>query len=223
MTQAAYERLRRDLLVGRLRPGDRLKMGDLCQSLSTNLSAVREALSRLTSEGLVISEPQRGFRAAPISAEELRDLTNVRIEIEALCLHRAIAAGDVAWESSVVAAFHSLSRTPKFTDGTENEPTEAYSTLHGEFHRSLCSACDSPWLLRLHELLYAQSERYRQLAAPVSGSARDVDGEHRELLTAVLARDADRAIALMTAHIELTTQSLLEAEWAESKARLAAG
>src|ERR1700678_3888046 len=91
LTQAAYLRLRADLLACRIRPGERVKINDVCRQFAVSLGAVREALARLTSEGLVVAEPQRGFRAAPITADELRDLTMVRIEIEGLCLRRAVA------------------------------------------------------------------------------------------------------------------------------------
>ena len=68
MTVASYERLRRDLITGALAPGSRLKISDLFQSTAINLSAIREALSKLTAEGLVIALPQHGFRAAPVSS-----------------------------------------------------------------------------------------------------------------------------------------------------------
>src|SRR5882757_7754439 len=90
MTQGAYEALRADLLACRIAPGSRLKIQDLCRQHAVSLGAIREALSRLTSEGLVVAEPQRGFRVAPISAEELKDLYLARIELEGLCLKRSI-------------------------------------------------------------------------------------------------------------------------------------
>src|SRR6202040_4309014 len=98
LTQGAYEALRGDLLACRILPGRKLKIQELCTRFSVSLGAIREALSRLTSEGLVVAEPQRGFRAAPISASDLVDLTMVRVEIDSLCLRRAIACGDVDWE-----------------------------------------------------------------------------------------------------------------------------
>ncbi len=213
LTQDAYERLRADLLACRLRPGARLKINELCQTLSVSLSAVREALSRLTSEGLVVAEPQRGFRVAPISAEELRDLTAVRAEIEGLCLGRAIAVGDVGWESHLVAAFHRLSRTPEREPQDPQRMNEAWSTAHATYHEALVAACDSPWLLRLRGILYAQSERYRRLSVPLAEIARDLNREHQEIMEAALARDAGRARALMTEHLELTTRVLLEQSW----------
>lgn len=213
LTQDAYERLRSDLLACRLRPGARLHIGELCQALSVNLSAVREALSRLTSEGLVVAEPQRGFRVAPISADELRDLTGVRAQIEGMCLERAIAVGDVGWEAQLVSAFHRLSRTPEREAGDPQRMNEAWSAAHAAFHEALVSACDSLWLLRLRGILYVQSERYRRLSVPLAEIARDLNGEHRDIMEATLARDPERARTLMAQHIEMTTRVLLQQSW----------
>lgn len=214
LTHDAYERLRADLLACRLQPGSRLKIGELCQSLSVSLSAVREALSRLTSEGLVVAEPQRGFRVAPISADELSDLTQVRAQIEGMCLERAIAVGDVGWEARLVAAFHRLSRTPEREPGDPQRMNEAWSAAHAAYHEALVAACDSPWLLRLRATLYAQSERYRRLSVPLAEIARDLNREHQDIIDAAFARDSGRARTLMTRHLELTTRILLEQSWA---------
>ena len=213
ITQDAYERLRADLLACRLQPGARLKINDLCRSLSVSLSAVREALARLTSEGLVVGEPQRGFCATPISAAELRDLTGVRIQVEGACLERALAVGDVAWESQLVASLHRLSRTPEREPDDPDRMSEAWSAAHGVFHRALVGACDSPWLLKLREMLYDQSERYRRLSVPLAEIARDLGREHRELVDAALARDAALVKRLMARHLETTTQILLDLSW----------
>jgi DNA-binding GntR family transcriptional regulator len=210
LTQDAYERLRADLLACRLQPGARLKINELCQSLSISLSAVREALARLSSEGLVVAEPQRGFRAASISTDELRDLTSVRAHIEGLCLDCAIAVGDVGWESELVAAFHRLSKTPEREPSDPQRMNEAWSVAHGAYHTALVSACDSVWLLRLRAILYAQSERYRRLSVPLAAIPRDLNREHQDIMEAALAHDAERAKELMTQHLELTTRVLLE-------------
>lgn len=213
LTQDAYERLRADLLACRLRPGARLKINELCQALSVSLSAVREALARLTSEELVVAEPQRGFRAAPISAGELRDLTAVRAEIEGLCLERALAVGGVGWEAQLAAAFHRLSRTPEREPDDPDRMGEAWSAAHAAYHEALVAACDSPWLLRLRAILYAQSERYRRLSVPLAAVARNLGREHQDLMEAALSRDAGHARTLMAQHIEQTTRVLLQQSW----------
>src|SRR3954454_15778170 len=179
LTQGAYEALRADLLACRIAPGSRLKIQDLCQQRDVSLGAIREALSRLTSEGLVVAEPQRGFRAAPISRADLEDLTMVRIEVEGLCLARAIAVGTVDWEARLVAAFHRLSRTPERVASDPARSADDWAEAHAGFHSALVDGADSLWLLRLHAQLYAQSEFYRRLSIPLGLMDRDVDGGHR--------------------------------------------
>ncbi|HVJ44277.1 MAG TPA: GntR family transcriptional regulator [Dongiaceae bacterium] len=211
LTQGAYEQLRADLLSCRIEPGTRLKIQELCTRLSVSLGAIREALSRLTSEGLVVAEPQRGFRAAPISPEDLRDLTMVRIEIDSLCLRRAIALGDVDWEARLVAAFHRLSRTPQHTAADPTRTSDDWAEAHAAFHAALVEGCKSPWLLRLHGQLYAQSERYRRLSVSVAPRRRNIEDEHEKIVDAVLARDADQAVDLLSRHLRVTTDILLSA------------
>jgi hypothetical protein len=88
MTQDVYERLRADILACRITPGSKLRINELCLSLGgVSLGAVREALSRLVADELVMSEPQRGFTVSPVSARDLEDLTAARIEVEGWCLH----------------------------------------------------------------------------------------------------------------------------------------
>jgi len=216
LTQGAYEKLRDDVLSGLVKPGQKLKIHELVDRLNVSQGAVREALSRLASEGLVVAEPQKGFRACPISAAELRDLTRVRIEIESLCVHRAIELGDVGWESRLIAAYHELSKTPekaKQPDAPEGSVrmTESWSKVHGRFHEALISACDSPWLLRLRAQLFAQAERYRRLSVPLQKAERDTNSEHRAIMEAALDRNERLATALLATHFEKTTEILLKA------------
>jgi DNA-binding GntR family transcriptional regulator len=207
-TEAVYFRLRADILACRLEPGARLKINELCAALGVSLGAVREALSRLSAEGLVVAEAQKRFQVAPISVADLEDLTQVRIEIETLCLQRAIAARTLDWETGLVASFHRLSRLPVRTPGDERRLSEDWAQAHADYHLALVAACDSLWLLRVRAMLYAQSERYRRLSAPVTERWRDVNAEHRNIMEAALAGDAKKACALLAAHL-LTTKDLV--------------
>jgi DNA-binding GntR family transcriptional regulator len=208
LTEAAYVRLRADILACRLRPGQRLKINELCAQLGVSLSAVREALSRLSAEGLVISEAQKRFQVAPVSAADLEDLTRTRIEIETLCLRRAMAVRGIAWETALVAAFHRLSRTPERAAGDERRVSDDWAAAHADYHQALVASCDSPWLLRLRAMLYAQSERYRRLSVPMAEHRRDLEAEHRRIMEMVLAGDVDAACRLLSDHF-LATMALV--------------
>ncbi len=208
-TTQTYETLKRELLDGEHAPGSKLLIDQLAERFGVSLGAVREALSRLTSDRLVVAEPQRGFSVAPVSAADLIDLTTVRIDIETRCLRRAIQRGNLEWEGRLLDTWHQLSRTPPLLAGKPPLLNGEWTRLHTRFHDNLIAACDSVWWLRLRDQLFIQAERYRRMAVPYGGVERDVDGEHRVILEATLARDADRACAALADHLQLTADILL--------------
>lgn len=110
--EQAYRRLRSEILHGDLMPGERLRASDLQGKFQLGLTPIREALMRLSGENLVELDTHRGSRVSQTSLDELRDLMNTRRGVESLCLRSAIAHGDTAWEAAIVAALHTLSRTP---------------------------------------------------------------------------------------------------------------
>lgn len=202
-TVEACEKLRVDILDSRHAPGSRLRIDHLSTELGVSPGAIRESLSRLTAEGLVMAEPNKGFVVAPVSAEELRDLTEVRIEIEVRCLRRSIERGDLAWESRVLATWHQLSRTPERVGGP------MWRKLHNTFHDALVSACESHWRLHLRAQLFMLVERYRRMTVHYSRDHRSIEDEHRAIAEATLARDADLACVLLQSHLQKTTDTLL--------------
>lgn len=208
LTERAYRQLRDDLLTCRLVPGERINIKDLANCQGFSLGAVREALARLTSEGFVTQDDARGFRATPISIADLVDLVAVRSDIEGQCLRRAIANGGLDWESAIVSRAHRLSKTPTRDPEDPARLNEDYADAHSAFHHALVSACDSQWLLRMRSWLYAQSERYRYLTVPLSKGERNLVHEHTEIVEAVLARDADRAVRLHNDHLLATARML---------------
>ena len=209
LTQRAYDLLREALLDCRFEPGEPLRIGELRKRLDASQGAVREALSRLTSEGLVEARPQRGFRVTPISAEDLRDLTAARIEIEELCLRHAIDAGDVRWEARLVAAFHQLSRTPPLEPGPQRRFDRRFVALHHSFFDVLVSSCDSVWLGRVRQMLQIQELRYHGRSPPPAPGERDLVGELREVMEAAIARDASRACQLLSSHMRRSAELLI--------------
>jgi DNA-binding GntR family transcriptional regulator len=207
-TDAAYAALREAILSCRLEPGAKIKINDAAAEFEFSPGAVREALSRLAAERMAVATAQKGFTVAAISVEELRDLTRTRIAIEQLCLRSAIANGDVEWEANILAAYHRLHRLPMAGRGATKGLSATWSAAHNSFHAALTSACDSPWLLTIREMLYAQSERYRNLSK-IANPKRDVDGEHKGLLDACLVHDADLACKRIEAHLRRTLNILL--------------
>src|ERR1700749_1070384 len=110
LTHKAYVEIRAALISCRLVPGTRLNIAQLQREVGVSQAAVREALSRLTAEGLAPIERNSGFRAAPISVEGYRELADAVITIEVPLLRSSIANGDYAWEGALVSAYHVASR-----------------------------------------------------------------------------------------------------------------
>lgn len=212
LTEDAYHTLRSDILACRLRPDEKLVISDLCTRLAVSLGAVREALSRLTSEGLVTSEPHKGFKVAPITMAELEDITKVRAKIESMCLESAIANADLKWETNIVSTTHELSRIPLLDPSDPGRINEVWTDAHKRYHEALVARCDSEWLLKIRENLFAQSERYRQFSVPLDRKARDIAAEHREIADAAIDRNAALACELLRQHLTRTTRILLDAE-----------
>ena len=215
VTQDAYDRLRADLLSCRLPPGEKLRIEILCQRISAGSSAVREALSRLASEGFVIMEPQRGFRVTPLSFAELRDLTATRCQIEALCIRDAVAHADVEWEAGIVTALHRLARTPKRAEGDPARYNDAFGTANARFHAAVVAACRSPSLLQIRETLFYRQERYLWLSMPLATIERDLHAEHEEIARLALARDAEAAASATASHLQRTADIILSSHIAD--------
>lgn len=201
-----YEQLRHDIISCRLLPGSKINIQALVQKYEVSLGAVREALSKLSAEGLVNAKAQRGYTVADVSPEDLAELTDARVRIEQECLKLAIAKGGLDWETDIVAALHRLSHTPYTMPGDPAVLDQRWVKAHREFHRSLVSACGNRWLLRIRAQLYDQSERYRQLSVPLARTERDVALEHRNIAEAVIGRDAARACTAIASHMWTTTQ-----------------
>ena len=211
-TQAgqAYQIIRADILACRLRPGAKIKINELCDSLGVSLGSIREALSRLGAEGWVIAQPQKGYRVTPISGEDLINLTKARIEVETLCLRSSMEQGDIKWESRILATFHALRYLPERNEDDQARIDDEWSYKHADFHEAIVSACTNPWLLRMRGMLFAQSERYRQLSVPLRNWDRDVDQEHHEITKALLARNVNDASMLIARHFETTMSIIVE-------------
>ncbi|MBS1191300.1 MAG: transcriptional regulator, GntR family [Rhodocyclaceae bacterium] len=206
LVESAYRNLRRDIIEGRLQPGEKLRVEHLKDHYGVGAGTLREALSLLVADALVVSQGQRGFRVAPMSLADFQDITRTRLMLECEALRQSIALGDDAWEGDLMAAFHRLSRAEeKLSDGEAREEWEERNRI---FHEVLIAACPSRWIKHFLSILYHQAERYRRLSLYRKPIPRNVHEEHEALLKATLARDADQAAAILADHIGLTLKAM---------------
>ena len=203
-TSDVYDRLRDDIIRGRLAPGCKLKIDTLREHYEVGATPIREALSLLTADGLVERLDQRGFRVVEVSDEEFVELLAMRCWLEERALRLAIQKGGKEWEEGVVVARYRLSRTPRVPPDVSQAANLEYEHCHKSFHWSLVAACGSNTLLRLWNQLYNEANRYRYMARLSWHDRPGVGEEHERIAEAVLARDADLAVQRIMAHYTRT-------------------
>jgi DNA-binding GntR family transcriptional regulator len=204
--------LRTDILAGRWSPGAKLQLTALSEHYQTSSTVVREALTRLVGERLVQLRPNRGFFVPPISLAEIQDITELRCVNEEFAVKLATERGGLQWESELMAAHHTLERTPRRSAENPDLHTEEWNNAHQAFHAKLVEACGIPVLIELSSTLSDISQLYGRWAGIATRDvSRDLDQEHRDILAAALDRDAAKTAALLRSHYETTMAAIREA------------
>jgi GntR family transcriptional regulator, carbon starvation induced regulator len=194
----AYRRLRTDIVFGRLQPGQKLRLDGLREAYGVSVSTLREILSRLTAEGFVLAEGRRGFEVAPISRENLKQLADLRLLLEAHAMEVSFAHAEVEWEGRVVSAHHKLALTERLMESGVGAP-EQWKRYDGEFHQALISNCGSQVLMDAHGLVFDKYFRYQMVTFNYRGE--EPAAQHKALLECALRRDAVTARAVLEAHV----------------------
>jgi GntR family transcriptional regulator, carbon starvation induced regulator len=201
-----FARLRADIISSRLAPGAKLRLIDLRETYGVGFSPLREALSRLAENRLVVAIGQRGFRVREASAQDIMDISMVRKEVEGFALRLAIQNADDLWEAQLIRAGEELATLPSLR---KKPPEEVWEARHREFHHALVSACRSPCLLHLHGLLSDQFDRYRRLSAQSRLPNAPRWLIHKEIRDAALARKPEKAVKFLEDHITEATRLIV--------------
>jgi DNA-binding GntR family transcriptional regulator len=204
LASSVYEQLRADILKGHLAPGSKLRLQHLGKDYNVGNSPLREALNRLSANGLVTREENKGFRVSPASIDELLELIRTRCWLEETALRESVANGGADWEERVVIAFHRLNKLEGDFEGSDLQRNSEWEEVHSEYHIALLSACRSDILLDFCRQLHERTLRYRSLAEVVKYRELHECSEHRKIQDAVLARDVEKAVEMLHAHYRVT-------------------
>ena len=190
----AYERIRALILDGDVLPGARLGQVELAEQLGVSRTPVREALGRLTGEGLVEFLPNRGFRAAGLVLDQVVRRLEVRLLLE-------------PGMARLAAERRAPEHLAALADAIDREAAAASRVAAHDasraFHLVLAESTGNPELVSVFSGLWVVEVGRRLLARrSVESEWRGADvSEHRAIAAAVDARDGDRAAALMETHI----------------------
>ncbi|MBY4891182.1 GntR family transcriptional regulator [Rhodobacteraceae bacterium N5(2021)] len=212
LSERAYDKIRRDILNCILVPDERLQIDAVSKRYDIGAVPIREALNRLSSEGLVERRSHRGFCVAAISLADMTELVQTRIWLETLALRQSIENMDEALEEALVLSYHRLARTQRLMkEDVDAKASEKRERLHKAFHMLLLDNCGSSLLLGFCSQLMDQSVRYRNLSMNTAPSRLRREGaaaEHKSILDAVLDQDADLACKLLEDHYRITLEGL---------------
>jgi len=213
MAQRAYRLIRADIISGVRDPGERLRIEMLKTVYDIGPTPLREALQKLSTEGLVLALEKRGFMVSPLDLDEFSDLNIARIEIEKVALTRSLVLGDSLWESRVVAATYLMNKEDETLLASGAGVSDAWELANAEFHAAMISACGSKWLLQMRDQLQDMCERYRRSSISQStkktvNGNRDVGKEHTAISDAVLSRNPELACQLTESHYMKTLSRL---------------
>lgn len=213
-TDWAFSLLRSEILIGELQPGQRLKINELVERYDgLTPTPVREALGRLAELGLVQMTPRRGVRVSTVSTEELEDLYLTRVLIEERAVRLAMANRTAEWEADVERAFRELARESALAADAV-EPVSAtelanWEAAHRRFHLALIGSCGSPWLVRLLDIVFENSMRYRYTTFRKDSTSFASSMEsHRRIHDLALGGDEEGLVEELQGHAHRTVSEL---------------
>lgn len=198
LADRAFSAIHDAIVDGQLEPGERLPIEDLATALNMSPMPIREALRRLDGVGLVQQVPHRGARVADLSIDDLREIYDARMALEALALRRAAERREQKHLDDARAALATLAK---------GRPRSSIWPAHQRFHFALYEGARSRWLLRLIAPLWESSERYR-VSIIRKGPFDMRQAEHESMLEAVESGDADHAAAIARDHLAQTANEV---------------
>lgn len=135
------DRLRKAIVSGELQPATKINLEHVRHSLDVSLSPLREALARLIADGPVEFQDNRGYWVAPVSLDNLEEVTRLRVEFETYALRQVMQNSDLSWESDLMRALHRLNRSEHVAGRPET--LVHWEAAHREFHLTLIADCNS--------------------------------------------------------------------------------
>jgi DNA-binding GntR family transcriptional regulator len=191
-----YQSLRGAIMSGELPPGQRLVIDEIARRLQVSAIPIREALQSLQSEGLVVNAPHVGATVASISQDEVREVFAIMEGLETVAVREAVARltdahGDKL--GTIVAEMDAA---------VERRDYEAWAAMNGTLHRTIGDVAAMPLLQEMTDRALSRWERLRRhyFQGVLVPRVEQAQREHRELLAALVTRDADQAERVVRAH-----------------------
>lgn len=209
LREQVFDHLREEILSSRLTPGQELNELALSAELEVSRGPIREALSRLASEGLVKVTPRRGAIVSELTDEEFVEAYQVREALETLAIRLAVPRIE-AEELDRLRELHE-----EMTELVGSDDIKEFFDANSAFHQQIVDASANSKLAEHYRLLMAQMGRYLARSLTLRGTIESSPPEHAAILAAVEAGDTEEAARLLGNHIEIPQR--IEAEESEDQ------
>lgn len=209
LTDEIYDKLYNAIMNGEILPGANLNISNLKKEFGVSLVVVREALLKLTAQGLVEQKPNCGFDVIELTKERLEHVIDARKINEGTALKLALKNGNIKWQSNIIAKAYELEHTPAYLDNEKNDINPEWNDRHKAFHYALIEGCGNEVLLSICSYLWNISQIYRKQSLLLKYENRNFQEEHKRLADAVLKRDEKEALELFETHIDNTKLQML--------------
>jgi DNA-binding GntR family transcriptional regulator len=197
----AERRLLQLIASGEIGPGEPIRQSHLAERMGISPTPVREALRRLEAQGLVVLEPHRGVRVAEVEPHEMGEIYEIRAALEGLAVEHAVPRLTL---KQIQAVEHAQARLEK---GWAAGDTKQLAKLNYQFHTGIYRMSGRPRLIRMIDSLWPLFPHDSMWAIP--GRGPGIVKEHRAVLDAIRAGDAEGAHQAMRVHMEAGAVALL--------------
>lgn len=192
-----YEKLKDEIIEGKLRPGERIIISDVCRRFDVSPMPIREAINRLQQDGFVEVVPHVGARVSPFDLERHKELMLIRIELETLAVRLAKI------DDETLVRLEEILR--EMEDSLRNNDNKKYGKLNKEFHLLIYSSSPYKMLFDLILTLWQRSEFSRDIFEKIPGRNEASLAEHKAMVEAIKDLDMDRAAQVLRQQKEVST------------------
>ncbi len=199
---ALVAEIRDEILRGTYQPGQRLRLNELAERFEVSNMPVREAFRHLETEGIVINIPHKGAVVARLSADEMEDIYDIRIALETLATRLAVPL-------MTDETIDELTRWVQAMD-EQMDTVATFIKLNHTFHETLYAASGRKLLCEMIENLRYRMHHYMHAFKLELGDMARIQEEHRQIVAACAARDADLAAALINDHVAAVGRAIVE-------------
>jgi DNA-binding GntR family transcriptional regulator len=205
LREVIFTTLRDAIIVGELRPGERLMEVKLAEKMGVSRTPVREAIRKLELEGLVDMIPRKGAHVADLSVKDIVDVLEVRASLDGLA---ALLAAERITDEEIDELNHVNSQ---FVSFLQKENLQGSIKKDVEFHEIIYRSSRNEKLIQIVSNLREQVQRFRVIYLKDYVNPKELEKEHKDIIDAICSKDSELSRKVAQNHIKSQQESIISA------------